>query len=208
MPERGLPGLQLSPKPEDIPKQFLVADAFLILAITLSAQEVLLAYLYGSSSAILALDLQEDYIIGNEERILAMLPKTDFFLPGAEVVQQLSGLDNWANAARYFASLGPSLVVIKLGENGCLVYGGEQDKTASLPAFPASNALDGTGAGDSFCGGFDAALDKNRTNALEAAMAASVSASFAIANYGVDALFTASSEMARQRLASWHASAS
>ncbi len=137
-----------------------------------------------------------------------MLPKTDFFLPSAEVVQQLTGLDNWANAARNFCIAWAFAGGYQARQNRCLVYGGEQDKTASLPAFPASNALDATGAGDSFCGGFDAALDKNRTNALEAAMAASVSASFAIANYGVDALFTASSEMARQRLASWHASAS
>ena len=195
---------ELSPKPEDIPEQFLEADAFLVLAMTLAAQERLLTFLHASTSAVVALDLQEDYISGNEDRILALLPKTDIFLPSAEEVQQLTGLENWAEAARYFASLGPSLVVIKLGEKGCLVYDGEQDKIMSLPAFPASNVVDTTGAGDSFCGGFVAALDNNRGNALEAARAASVSASFAIANYGVDGLLATSTEMARQRLTGWH----
>ena len=193
-----------SPTPADIPEQFLMADAFLVLAMTLDAQEDLLEFLRTNTTAVLALDLQEDYISGNEDRILELLPKTDIFLPSAEEVLRLTGMDNWSKAARYFASLGPSLVVIKLGNEGCITFDAERDETMSLPAFPAQNILDTTGAGDSFCGGFVAALIGNQGTVAEAARAASVSASFAIANYGVDALFTASPVEARQRLKNWH----
>ena len=195
---------ELSPKPQDIPEQFLEADAFLILAMTLAAQEELLAFLRERTSAVLILDLQEDYISGNEDRILALLPMIDIFMPSADEVQQLVGTDDWMEAARLFATLGPSLVVIKLGDKGCLIYDAKRDEAFSLPAFTKKNVQDTTGAGDSFCGGFVAALDKSGNNLVEAARAASVSAFFAISSYGADDLFTASATEARRHLSNWH----
>ena len=195
---------ELSPKPADIPEQFLAADSFLVLAMTLAAQEELLAFLRERTSAVLILDLQEDYISGNEDRILALLSMTDIFMPSADEVQQLLGTNDWMEAARHFASLGPSLVVIKLGDQGCLLYDAERDEAISLPAFTKENVLDTTGAGDSFCGGFVAALDERGNNLLEAARAASVSAFFAISNYGADDLFTASATEAGRLLSNWH----
>lgn len=58
---------------------------------------------------------------------------------------------NLIQAAREVLSYGTKFVVIKKGEHGALLV---TDKdTFVLPAFPAENVVDPTGAGDSFAGG-------------------------------------------------------
>jgi sugar/nucleoside kinase (ribokinase family) len=49
--------------------------------------------------------------------------------------------------------MGPDLVIIKKGESGSLTCSANGDKFI-LPAYPASDVRDPTGAGDSFAGGF------------------------------------------------------
>lgn len=58
---------------------------------------------------------------------------------------------NLIQAARDVLKLGPRFVVIKKGEHGCLLCAG--DDVFVLPAYPADNVVDPTGAGDSFAGG-------------------------------------------------------
>jgi sugar/nucleoside kinase (ribokinase family) len=58
---------------------------------------------------------------------------------------------NLIAAARDVLKMGPKFVVIKKGEHGCLMCSG--DDVFVLPAFPADNVTDPTGAGDSFAGG-------------------------------------------------------
>ncbi len=47
--------------------------------------------------------------------------------------------------------MGPKFVVIKKGEHGAFLL--HEDGIAALPAFPARDVVDPTGAGDSFAGG-------------------------------------------------------
>jgi sugar/nucleoside kinase (ribokinase family) len=47
--------------------------------------------------------------------------------------------------------MGPKFVVIKKGEHGCMLC--TKNDTFVLPAFPAEQVVDPTGAGDSFAGG-------------------------------------------------------
>ena len=58
---------------------------------------------------------------------------------------------NLVSAARDVLKMGPKFVVIKKGEHGCLMVS-DRD-TFTLPAFPAEQVIDPTGAGDSFAGG-------------------------------------------------------
>jgi sugar/nucleoside kinase (ribokinase family) len=58
---------------------------------------------------------------------------------------------NLIAAAREVLKMGPKFVVIKKGEHGCLMCSG--DDVFVLPAFPADQVVDPTGAGDSFAGG-------------------------------------------------------
>ena len=180
-----------SPLPADIPPSYREADAFLILAMTLAAQQRLVDDLRATTRALIALDPQEDYILGNEDALKAMIAKVDIFLPSAEEVTRLMGTTDWDAAAQAFAALGPSLVVIKLGAEGCLVHDRLQLRTTRVPAFPVANVVDTTGAGDSFCGAFMAALLQDRADPVRAARAGAVAASFTVQGYGVAPLFAA-----------------
>jgi sugar/nucleoside kinase (ribokinase family) len=58
---------------------------------------------------------------------------------------------NLIAAAKDVLKMGPKFVVIKKGEHGCLLC--TDRDTFVLPAFPAEQVIDPTGAGDSFAGG-------------------------------------------------------
>jgi cytidine kinase len=65
--------------------------------------------------------------------------------------RMLTEKKNLIEAGREVLKLGPKFVVIKKGEHGCLMCSG--DDVFVLPAFPADQVVDPTGAGDSFAGG-------------------------------------------------------
>ena len=192
----------LSPLPGDIPASYLEADAFMILAMTLSGQQRLVDDLTARPGKLVALDPQEDYIRGNEAAILEMIAKVDIFLPSAEEVVRLLGTSDWLAAARRFAALGPRLVVIKLGEDGCLVHEAATGRTTRVPAYTVDRVVDTTGAGDSFCGAFMAAYLQD-PDAVRAARAGAVAASVTVQGYGVDPLFAADPAEMRRRFEAW-----
>jgi len=96
----------LSPRPDDIPEHYLEAQAFLVLAMTLDSQERLIAWLRQHTQAILALDTQEDYVKGNETRILNLARQVNVFMPSAVEAVQLLGHRDWIRAAWEFAEMG------------------------------------------------------------------------------------------------------
>lgn len=175
----------LSPMPEDIPEAYRAAEAYLVLAMTLPAQERLVAHLKATTSALVALDPQEDYIAGNEAALRRLIAQVDLFMPSAEEVRRLLGHENWVVAAETFAALGPATVVIKLGAEGCLVH--HKGEMFREPAAPAA-VRDTTGAGDCFCGAFVASLVSGRSDLMQAARRGAQGASRAITDYGVAAM--------------------
>jgi ribokinase len=180
----------LSPRWPDVPPAWRAAPAFLILAMTLAAQEDLVAAIRRETGAFVALDPQEDYIRGNEERLTALIAAVDLYMPSEEEVRRHLGHEDWERAARHYAALGPRLVVIKRGADGVLVHDAATGTTLAFPAHPA-DPVDTTGAGDSFCGAFVASLIRAPGDVAAAARAGAAAASFTIAGYGVDALLAA-----------------
>lgn len=195
----------LSPTMADIPIPFLDAEMFLILAMTLEAQIDLVTGLKGRKGGLIALDMQEDYIRGNEERLKALISQCDVFMPSADEAQQLLGHTDWQAAARTFAALGPSIVVLKLGAEGSLIHDRDTDRMVRISPLPGP-VVDTTGAGDSFCGGFLAALLQDRSDLEGAARAGAVAAAFAISDYGADPMFRVTPAEAQARLQAWQAS--
>ncbi|MBO6674143.1 MAG: carbohydrate kinase family protein [Rhizobiales bacterium] len=191
----------LSPFARDIPPSFLGADRFLVLAMALPAQESLIEDLSGRTDALVALDPQEDYIFGNENRLEAIVAQTDIFMPSEEEVVRLTGLRDWSQAARQFAQLGPKLVIIKLGANGAYLYDKERDASFEIPVFDGGKVVDTTGAGDSFCGAFMAMMGREAPE--YAALAGAVAASVTVSGYGVDPLLTTPSNIIAQRYDEW-----
>jgi len=187
---------ELSPKPEDIPVDYLKSKAFLVLAMDLKSQEILAPFLQ-AQGGIVALDPQEDNVVGNQERVYKILESVDIFLPSQAEVHRLQGHDDYERAAKEFAQYGPEIVGIKLGENGALVYERSLDKFYKIPAF-RTEVVDTTGAGDSFSGGFMAMYMKTK-NLFKSGVAGAVSASYAIEDFGNERLFHTTRKDAQER---------
>ncbi len=84
----------------------------------------------------------------------AILPSVDLLFPNDAEVRRLTGIDDVDAAAIALAARGP-LVAVKCGMDGALVASGE-GVIARVPAYPV-DAVDTTGAGDTFDAAFLAA---------------------------------------------------
>lgn len=83
----------------------------------------------------------------------AVLARVDCLIINDGEAKQLTGELNLRDAARAIQGMGPSIVVIKKGEHGCMLFGADGEIFA-IPALPLEIVMDPTGAGDSFAGGF------------------------------------------------------
>lgn len=183
----------LSPRLPDIPPAFLAAPAWLVLAMTLAAQRDLVAGLRATGAGLIGLDLQDEYIAGNERAILDLVGQVDVFMPSDGEVRQLLGHDDPLTACETFAALGPRIVVIKRGARGCFVY---DAATGTRFGWPAREGIvvDTTGAGDAFCAGFMAGLATDPEDLKQAARQGAHTASLAISAFGVAGLYKAHAE--------------
>ena len=174
----------LSVHPEDVAPSALTADAVLVSAMSLNAQLTLGPWLRTATGATILLDLQEDYVAGNEPELLALLATCDVFLPSEVEAVALAGTADLERAAARFLAAGPAVVVVKTAERGCLVA---TAAGTQLVATEAVAPVDPTGAGDAFCGGF-AAAHVAGADPVEAARAGAAAARVAIGGYGVAGL--------------------
>ncbi len=186
----------LSPCAADVPERFWDARGFMILAMTLKAQQGLVAACRTRGDAVIALDPQEEYVTGNEAAIRELVAHVDIFMPSLDEVRRLLGHDDPPRAARTLAALGPRIVVIKMGARGCLVHDAASGRDLIMSAHPVV-PVDTTGGGDAFCSAFLAALLEHPADLERAAAAATVAAAFAIASYGTAGLLAATPAKAR-----------
>src|SRR5881409_1380104 len=84
--------------------------------------------------------------------LLELLRRVDAVVLNDEEARLLTGEGNLIRAAGEVLGLGPRYVILKKGEHGAFLMGG--DVHFSLPAYPVEEVVDPTGAGDSFAGGF------------------------------------------------------
>ncbi len=101
------------------------------------------------------------------------MPYIDCFMPSINEAVCIAGTDEPEKIADVFIEKGVKNVVIKLGKRGCYI------KTASMSsgicvAANAVDAVDTTGAGDSFCSGFIAAYARGENIEMCAGIANTV----------------------------------
>jgi sugar/nucleoside kinase (ribokinase family) len=98
---------------------------------------------------------------------------------------------NLIKAAKKILSMGSGVVIIKKGKSGSMMCNADGEKFI-LPAFPAAEVKDPTGAGDSFAGGmmgYLAQVGKTDSESLKTAIAyGTVTASFTIADFSLQGL--------------------
>jgi 2-dehydro-3-deoxygluconokinase len=109
------------------------------------------------------------------QTIDATIPHCDIALPSLDDSQQLTGLQQPDAIVDYYLRLGAPLVALKMGPDGCLVA--TPQERFRVPGHRV-DAVDATGAGDTFDGSFLARLlagDDLRTAARYANVAAALS---------------------------------
>jgi sugar/nucleoside kinase (ribokinase family) len=81
-----------------------------------------------------------------------ILGQSDVFLPNAAEAKRIAGRDSVEDATRALAAAGPRVVAVKCGADGAIAA--EPDGTITRVPAIAVDAIDTTGAGDSFDAGF------------------------------------------------------
>ena len=92
------------------------------------------------------------------EDLKPLLPYVDYILPNQSEIAQITGDDDPVRNAERLTAAGAGCAVVKCGKKGCVV--GTADTVCEIPAYPTSNCVDTTGAGDTFAAGFLWALSE------------------------------------------------
>ena len=112
--------------------------------------------------------------------VLETLRMADWALPGLDDARLLFGHDEPARIVDACHALGPKIVVLKLGGDGCVVSNGARRETIGALRVAA---VDATGAGDCFDGAFAARMVAGG-DAFAAARFANAAAALATTGYG------------------------
>jgi sugar/nucleoside kinase (ribokinase family) len=138
----------------------------------------------------------------------AVLKKVDVLTINDEEARQLSGEYSLVKAARVIRAMGPNTLIIKKGEHGALLFGGN-DEIFFCPALPLEDVFDPTGAGDTFAGGFIgylASVGRTDFEAMKMAIVyGSAMASFCVEQFGTTKLASITREELNGRLAQFKA---
>ncbi len=101
---------------------------------------------------LIACDSMNFWITGKPEELKKTLKRVDILSINEGEAYLLSGQKNIIKAVDKIQAMGPSVVIVKRGEYGAILFTGKNIFLA--PAFPVETVVDPTGAGDSFAGAF------------------------------------------------------
>jgi ribokinase len=93
--------------------------------------------------------------LGAEKDLIAALQLVDVLKPCKAAAREITGESDYKKMAVKLLALGPKVVAVTMGAEGCLIASAES--TAHVPAFKV-NVVDSTGAGDAFMGGLSYGL--------------------------------------------------
>ena len=135
-------------------------------------------------------DTMDLWIETERDLLMELLSKIDGFVLNDSEAKMLTEENNLIRAADKVLTMGPTFVVIKKGEHGAILR--HKEGTGVLPAFPAHEVVDPTGAGDSFASGmmgYLCAADDVSVDAIKRAMAyGTVVASYTIEKFSTQRL--------------------
>ena len=143
---------------------------------------------------LVAADTMNYWIERTPDALMRVLSRLDVLLVNDEEARQLANEDDLAAAARWIRRHGPTLVVVKRGEDGAVLFA--DGWTFSCPACTVARITDPTGAGDAFAGGFLGHLASTGSHdaaALrKATMYGTATGSYAVEAFSVDRFRTLS----------------
>ena len=150
-------------------------------------------------------DTMDLWINIQRDELGELLKRVDGLVLNDAEAKLLAEDENLVRAGHAVRAMGPKFVVIKKGEHGAMFF--SEHEMYVMPAFPTSEVLDPTGAGDSFAGGMMghlAALGRFDPQALKEALAYGVvTASFTVEDFSLDRLEQLDRQMVDRRLADY-----
>jgi sugar/nucleoside kinase (ribokinase family) len=195
---------EVSPRPSLIPSEWSAARAFHLAPMPFDVQRALLRALCTHASAFVSIDPHQAVTEETLHEWREALAHVDAFLPGEDElllegvhVDPHRALPRLVNGRLRF-------VVFKRGAKGGILYDAHGDHFYSWDARAAA-VVDQTGAGDAF--GVGLVLAHLAGLPIEACLQrAVVTASFAVAGWGPEALLAATRAEAEARLRQWYGS--
>jgi hypothetical protein len=174
-----------SPRPADVPSDYLVARAIHLCPVDYLTASRLLSAFAQAAVPFMTLDPNPACMTGPAfEDMCILLQGLTAFLPSEEELRALfwgRTNDLW-EMAEALGNCGCELIVVKRGAQGQMLYETASRKRWEIPAYPA-RVEDPTGAGNSFCGGFLAGYQKT-FDPVRAVLHGNVSASLTIEGSG------------------------
>jgi len=179
----------LSEAPPTVPDAYKDSK-FVFLANTAPAlQHKLLEQI--ESPLFVAADTMDCWINGCLDDLKKLLKKINCLIINEDEAKALANEHNVIAAGEKIMDMGPRVVIIKKGASGSVMLEKSGERFL-LPAFPATEVIDPTGAGDSFAGalmGYLAKAGRADFESLKTAIAyGTVVASFAIADFSLKGL--------------------
>ena len=191
----------LAEAPPAVPAEYKDSE-FVFLANTAPALQMQLLEQV-QNPVFVAADTMDCWINNDLDDLKQLLKKIDCLIINDSEAKLLASEYNLVKAAEKILDMGPTVMIIKKGESGSMVCkaGGGM---FILPAYPADDVKDPTGAGDSFAGGlmgYLAQAGKADFTSLKKAVAyGTVVASFTIADFSLAGLTSISKKDIDTRL--------
>jgi len=141
-----------------------------------------------SNPKLVVCDTMDFWIHEEREALEKTIERVDILILNDSEAKLLTSKSNLLNAAREILRKGPQRVIIKKGEHGAISI--TESSFFSAPAYPLTQVVDPTGAGDSFAGGFMGYLasvdDVSEGSIRKAMMYGTVVASFNIEDFSIN----------------------
>jgi len=179
----------LAEHPPKIPQSFKDSKFVFLANMTPRLQLELLEQL--TQPKFVGADTMNHWIEGHGGDLKNLLKKIHCLIINEDEARLLGKDYNLLKASQNIIDMGVGVLIIKKGESGSMIYSRHKELFL-LPAYPAGQVKDPTGAGDSFAGGLMgclAQIGRSDFATLKKAVAyGTVVASFAIADFSLNGL--------------------
>lgn len=168
-----------------IPKSYLSCNVLFLANIDPDIQLEVISQI--KSAEFIAMDTMNFWIASKMDLLKKLFKQIHLLCINESEAELLSGQNNIVKAARLIRKLGPSVVVIKRGSYGAILF--YDNNICAVPAYPLEEVVDPTGAGDSFAGGFLGYLNKIKKftmpNFRKALAYGNIIASFTVEDFSI-----------------------
>ncbi|MFN0060206.1 MAG: PfkB family carbohydrate kinase [Planctomycetota bacterium] len=186
-----------------LPKSYTKAQFVFLANGTPSTQMSVLKQVEGKP--FIMADTMDLWIQTHRSDLEQLLRHIDGLVLNDEEAFLLSDFKNPVRAGEAISKFGLKFLVIKKGEHGCIIF--HEGKQLQLPAYPLTEVIDPTGAGDSFAGGIMGFLASRGAVDLpsfkQAVAWGTVVASYCCEGYGVERVAALDLDAARDRYRSY-----